>query len=171
MLARLALSLALTIAPFATPAHAQPGKAVLKFMASDGNWTDRSFTGHAFVCVQLTTGKDVKDDCFGFYPRTTGKTLVGGPGIIDREFDFSKKPPARFTNVQASITKPITASQRRQVLSFIRGFDKDFSLTPTNCLSFANGVARLVGLKTPASTSSATPVQFLNELRRLNPGI
>ena len=64
-------------------------------MAPDANWTDRAFTGHAFVCIQLKTAKGVSEDCFGFYLRKSGKALVGGPGVVDREFDFSKTPPVR----------------------------------------------------------------------------
>ncbi len=168
MLARLACCV-LTIVAVATPAYAQPGRAVLQFMAPDGGWADRGFAGGAFVCVQLRSATGQKEECFGFYTRGTGKAVVGGPGVIDSEFEFSKRPPGRFSNAKASVTKPITERQRQRILSFIRGFDKDFSLTGANCVSFSNGVARLAGLKTPTATSP-TPVQYLNELRRLNPG-
>lgn len=165
---RLILSLVLAVAPFAAPAYAQPRTASLQFMAPDGNWGDRSVTGHAFLCIQGKTGTGQSEDCFGFYLRKNGKALVGGPGVVDKEFDFSKTPPVRFTQVKASITTSITAARRQRLLSFIRRFDKDFSLNPANCIAFANGVARLAGLKTPGSTS-LTPVQYLNELRKLNP--
>ena len=162
------LSMVLVIAALAAPAHAQPRNVILQFMASDANWGDRGLTGRAFICLQLKTGRGVSEECFGFYVRKSGKALVGGPGVADREFDFSKSLPVRVVDVKASVTTPITAARRQRVLSFIRGFDKDFSLTPANCLAFANGVARLAGLKTPGSTS-LTPVQYLNELRKLNP--
>jgi hypothetical protein len=137
-------------------------------MAPDANWGDRSVAGHAFLCIQAKTGTGLREDCFGFYLRKSRKVLVGGPGVVDKEFDFSKTPPARFSQVKASLTTPITAAQRQRLLAFIRSFDKDFSLTPANCISFANGVAKLAGLKTPGSTS-LTPVQYVNELQKLNP--
>ena len=165
---QLIASLALVIAAFGTPAYAQARNVTLQFMAPDANWGDRSLTGHAFICIQRKTGRGVSEDCFGFYLRKSGKTLVGGPGVIDHEFDFSKTPLVRFTHVKASVTAPITVARRQRLLSFIRGFDKDFSPTPANCISFANGVARLAGLKTPRSTS-LTPVQYVHELRKLNP--
>jgi hypothetical protein len=165
---RLIPSLVLIVTAFGAPASAQPRQATLQFMAADANWADRGFTGHAFICVQLKTGSGATEDCFGFYLRKSGKALVGGPGVVDREFDFSKTPPVRFVQIKASVTAPITMARRQRLLSFIRAFDKDFSPTPANCLSFANGVARLAGLKTPASTS-LTPVQYVDALRKLNP--
>ena len=146
----------------------KPRNALLQFMAPDANWGDKNVTGHAFVCIQLKTGTGLSEDCFGFYVRKSGKALVGGPGVVEKEFDFSKTPPVRFTQVKASFTTSITPARRQRVLSFIRRFDKDFSLNPANCIAFANGVARLAGLKTPGSTS-LTPVQYLNELQKLNP--
>ena len=165
---RLVLSLVLLIAAFGATPYAQPRNATLQFMAPDANWADRAFTGHAFVCIQLKTAKGVSEDCFGFYLRKSGKALVGGPGVVDREFDFSKTPPVRFAQVKASVTAPMTAAQRQRILSFIRGFDRDFSPNPGNGIAFANGVAKLAGLKTPASTS-LTPIQYLDALRKLNP--
>ena len=149
----------LVIAAFGAPAHAQPRNLSLQFMAPDANWTDRSVTGRAFICIQLKSETGLSEDCFGFYQRKSGKALVGGPGVVDKEFDFSKTPPARFVQVKASMTTPITAARRQRLLAFIKGFDKDFSLTPANCVTFANGIARLAGLKTPGSTS-LTPVQY-----------
>ena len=165
---RLIPPLVLLIAAFGAPGYAQSRNVTLQFMAPDSNWADPQFTGHAFICIQLKTGTGLNEECFGFYRRKNGKALVGGPGVVDKEFDSSKTPPARFVQVKASITTPITAARRQRLLAFIKGFDKDFSLTAANCVSFANGVARLAGLKTPGSTS-LTPVQYLNELRRLNP--
>jgi hypothetical protein len=165
---RLIASLVLVIAALGAPAYAQPRPATLQFMAPDANWTDPNLVGHAFICIRLKTASGVTEDCFGFYLRKSGKALLGGRGVVDREFDFSKTPPVRFVQIKASVTAPITAARRQRLLSFIRGFDKDFSPTPANCISFANGVAKLAGLKTPTSTS-LTPVQYLDALRKLNP--
>ena len=152
------------------PERSQHRDMALQFMAPDGTWADSSFTGHAFVCLQLETDSSVTEDCFGFYPRAKGTALVGGPGVVDKEFDFSKSPPTRFGNVQVSVRTRVTMEQRQKALAFIRGFDKDFSLTSRNCVLFANGLARLVGLTTPKSSSFPTPVEYLRELRQVNPG-
>lgn len=157
------------VAPPALPARAADGIWV-QFMASDGNWADQSVTGHAFVCVQLQVSSGLKEDCFGFYPRKGGKGLVGGPGVVDSEFDFERHPPTRFSNVKASATKAISIEERVKVLAFIRGFDKNFTLGMTDCVNFSNGVARAAGLKVPASTALTTPVKYIEELRKLNPG-
>src|SRR5262245_41154885 len=93
---RLILSFVLATAAFGATAYAQPRNATLQFMAPDANWADRNLAGHAFICIQLKTAKGVSEDCFGFYLRKSGKALVGGPGVVDREFDFSKTPPGRF---------------------------------------------------------------------------
>lgn len=165
---RLILPLVLLIPAFGAPAYAQSRNLTLQLMAPDSNWADPNFIGHAFLCIQLKGGSAGNEECFGFYRRKSGKALVGGPGVIDKEFEFSKTPPARFSRVEASITTPMTSARRQRLLAFIKGFDKDFSLTAANCITFANGVARLAGLKTPGSTS-LSPVQYLNELRKLNP--
>lgn len=141
----------------------------IQIMASDANWTDSSFTGHAFVCMQLKLNTGLKEACYGFYPRSTAKALVGGPGVVDSEFDFEKHPPTRFSNVKASVTKAISVQDRTKILTFIKGFDKNFTLSASNCVAFANGVARLAGLKTPSSTNFTTPVSYVQKLRELNP--
>jgi hypothetical protein len=171
MLNVLAFALLLTtLACVAAPERAQHRDMSLQFMASDGTWADSSFTGHAFVCLHQKTDSSVTEDCYGFYPRAKGSALVGGPGVADTEFDFSKRPPMKFADVKVSVRTPITIEQRQKALAFIRGFDKDFSLTSRNCVLFASELAKLVGLKTPQSSSFRTPVEYLIELRKLNPG-
>ena len=139
-------------------------------MASEANWTDSSFTGHAFVCLQLRVNSGLKEDCYGFYPRKGMRALVGGPGVVDSEFDFEKHPPTRFSNVKVSLNKTISLDARRKILSLIRGYDKNFSLVSNNCVSFANSVARLAGLVTPDGVDFLTPVAYVQKLRALNPG-
>lgn len=165
---RLLLELVLLIAGSGAPAYAQARNVTVQFMAPEANWGDPRITGHAFICIQAQTASRPGEECFGFYLRKSGKTLVGGPGVVDREFDFARAPPGRFPQITASVTAPITAARRQRLLAFIRSFDKDFSLNSANGLAFANGAARLAGLKTPRSTT-LTPVQYLNELRKLNP--
>jgi hypothetical protein len=164
----LAAVLCLTALPV-IPVRAADGISI-QFMASDGNWADKSFTGHAFVCVQLQVGSGLKEDCYGFYPRKSGKGLVGGAGVVDSEFDFEKHPPTRFSNIKVSATKSITIDERVKVLTFIKGFDKNFTLGMIDCVNFSNGVAKAAGLKVPASTTFTTPVKYVEELRKLNPG-
>jgi hypothetical protein len=136
-----------------------------------GHWADPRFTRHAFVCVRLKRAAGVKEDCYGFYPRrATAKALVGGPGVVDSEFNFEKQPPGRLSNVKASVTKAISVQDRTKILAFIRAFDKHFSLNAANCVLFADGVAKLARLKTPVSTNVTTPLSYVEKLSALNPG-
>ncbi|NKE71318.1 hypothetical protein [Candidatus Manganitrophus noduliformans] len=140
----------------------------VQFMATGSNWSDSSFTGHAFVCLQLPTNTGIKEDCYGFYPKSIG-AIFGGPGVVDSEFNFSARPPTRFSNVVVSLTKSISLKQRQQILATIAGWDKSFSLTSTNCVSLANAVAGAAGLNRPAGTSFSTPVQYVTKLKEANP--
>ena len=87
---RLLSGLVLLIAGFGAPAYAQPRNVTVQFMAPEANWGDPRITGHAFICIRLETGSQRSEECFGFYARKNGKALVGGPGVVDREFDFSR---------------------------------------------------------------------------------
>jgi hypothetical protein len=143
----------------------------IQIMASDGNWKDQSFTGHAFICLQLPVSNGVKEDCYGFYPRQNGTGLIGGPGIVDSEFDFDKHPPTRFSNVKASVTKAISLQERKKILDVITGFDKNFTVGIVDCVRFSNAVAKAAGLKVPTETTFTTPVSYIKKLQQLNPGI
>ena len=144
------------------------GEPSIQFMATGANWSDGSFTGHAFVCIQLPTNSGIKEDCFGFYPRTAG-SIFGGPGVVDSEFDFTAHPPCRFANIQVSVAKTITVAQRQRVLTVINGWDKHFTFNASNCVSLANAVAAAVGLNHPTDTSYTSPVQYVQKLKELTP--
>lgn len=137
-------------------------------MATGASWSDSSFTGHAFVCIQLPTTSAIKEDCYGFYPKSEG-SIFGGPGVVDSEFDFTAHPPTRFSNVRVSVTKAISLSQRQRILTVIKGWDKSFSLTSSNCVSLANAVAEAAGLTRASETSFMTPVEYVQRLKELNP--
>lgn len=153
-----------------SPAYAQQEPVIVQIMAADANWADKSFTGHAFICIQLKLSNGIKEDCYGFYPKNAAAAVVGGPGVVDSELDFDKHPPTRFGNVRISVTKGVSLEARMKILGLIKGWRKDFALTAVNCVAFANAVADLAGLRTPASTNSITPVGYVMQLRSLNPG-
>jgi len=154
----------------ASQACANDDAVFVRIMAPDANWSDGSFTGHAFVCLEEERIVGLREDCYGFYPRKSGKALVGGPGVVDSEFDFANHPPARFSKIQASITKPISNDSRIRILDFIKAFDKSFTLNAANCVTFTNEVAKLAGLRTPDSTNFTTPASYVQKLRELNSG-
>ena len=142
----------------------------MQIMATDGNWADKSFTGHAFVCLQLRLSTGIKEDCYGFYPKGTTSTIVGGPGVVDSEFNFAERPMTRFSNVKVSVTKGVSLEVRAKILKLIQGWKKDFELSSTNCVAFANAVADLAGLRIPSGTGLTTPVNYVTHLRDLNTG-
>ena len=137
-------------------------------MATGANWSDSSFTGHAFVCLRLTVHNGIKEDCYGFYPRSSG-AIFGGPGVVDSELDFNAHPPTRISNVRVSVTKTISLTQRQRILSVIHNWKNQFSLTSSNCVSLANAVAEAAVLRAPSDRSYATPVQYVQNLKELNP--
>lgn len=164
------LIVSMCLVSFETPTRASDD-ILIQFMASDANWVDKSFTGHAFICIQLKLNDGLKEDCYGFYPRSSGRALIGGPGVVDNEFDFDKHPPTRFSNIKASVIKVISTQDRSSILTLIKEYEKDFKLTTSNCVKFTNEVAKKAGLKTPNSTDTTTPVSYIRKLQELTPGL
>ena len=143
----------------------------VEIMASSTSWADRSFFGHAWICLGVNLSSGIKEDCYGFYPRSGGLGQIVGPGTVDSEF-ADKKPVTRFSHVEASVKNGISDAQRRQILTMIREWSttKSFKLSDHNCVSFANEVAKAAGLHTPTLAAATTPVAFVKELKALNPG-
>jgi hypothetical protein len=113
------------------------GDPTIQIMGTSANWADSSVTGHAFVCIQLPTNSGIKEDCYGFYPKGAG-SIFGGPGAVSSEFDFNAHPPTRFSNIVNSVSKSITLQQRQDVLNAIYGHSTNYSITTSNCVTFAN---------------------------------
>lgn len=150
---------------------AQDGQnPTIQIMGTSANWADGSVTGHALVCIQLPTKSGIKEDCYGFYPTSVG-SIFGGPGVVSSEFDFNVHPPTRFSNVVNSISAPITLQQRQNILQTIFGHPTTYSITTSNCVSFANEVARAAGMNVPDDTSYTTPESYVNQLKALNPSL
>jgi hypothetical protein len=145
------------------------GNPILQIMGTSANWADSSVTGHAFVCIALPTNSGIKEDCYGFYPNGAAGSIFGGPGVVSSEFDFNAHPPTRFSNIVNSVTKTITLQQRQNVLAAINGHPTTYSLTSSNCVTFANELARAAGLKAPEDTSYTTPESYVAKLKALNP--
>jgi hypothetical protein len=145
----------------------------VQFMASGpANWDDNSITGHAFICVGIKVGSGIKEECFGFYPKTGGKGAVYGPGCVDSEINgkCGDHPITRFSHVTASVKKGISEEQRRAIYRLGEEWSKkDFLLGWRDCVAFSNAVAQAAGLKVPPSTAATTPAVYVQKLKDLNP--
>ena len=77
MFARLACALMLTY--FTVPESLfAAGGINLEIMASRVSTIKGEFTGHAFMCIALLLNSGIKEDCYGFYPKTDNiKGYVG----------------------------------------------------------------------------------------------
>lgn len=140
----------------------------LELMASRVSTINGEFTGHAFMCIELLLNSGIKEDCYGFYPKTDNiKGYIGGPGVVQSEF---QKKPDRFSRVDQSVKTPITIGQRAKILGLVNDWDKaDYSLTKQQCVDFVSSVAAAAGLKIPSRDAADFPVDFLKKLRALNP--
>src|SRR5258708_37814388 len=76
---------------------ASPPPIQIEFMASATSWTNNEYVGHAFLCISIPLNSGIKEDCYGFYPRSSSpKGFIGGPGVTVSEF---QKNPSRFSRV------------------------------------------------------------------------
>jgi hypothetical protein len=138
----------------------------LEVMASRTSWTNAEFVGHAFMCIAIPISTGIKEDCFGFYPRKGGKAFIGGPGVVNSEF---QKNPRRFSRVTVSFKRPISEDQRRQIISMIDGWNsKDYNLTHRNCIDFVNSIAQMLGWRTPTRVPTDLPETYLRKLVEAN---
>lgn len=146
---------------------------IIQFMASGpANWNDNSITGHAFICVGLKVNIGIKEECFGFYPKTGGKGAVYGPGCVDSELNgkCGDHPLTRFSNVTVSVKKEISEEQRRAIYALGKEWNaKQFVLGWRDCVAFSNAVAQTAGLKVPALTTATPPAVYVQKLKDLNP--
>lgn len=140
----------------------------LELMASRVSAIDGEFTGHAFMCIKLHLNSGIKEDCYGFYPKTGGlKGYVGGPGVVTSEF---RKNPLRFSRVEESLQIHISEDQRRAILNLVnRWDDNSYDLTSQQCVDFIRSVSETAGLRLPPRSTFDLPVDFLKKLKRENP--
>lgn len=140
----------------------------LELMASKVSTINGEFTGHAFMCLALLLNSGIKEDCYGFYPReNTVKGYIGGPGVVDGEF---QKNPSRFTRITQSLTILISDGQRRTILGLVNEWNtKNYDLTRQQCVDFVRAVATAAGLKVPPRNTTDFPVDLLTKVKNLNP--
>ena len=160
----LAMILCSLVAGF-IPARAGQGDITLTIMASPAGYAAGLSPGHAFFCITLLLQASLKEECYGFYPKTLLGVFVGGPGVVQSEF---KKNPARFSTVAASDTDDINEQQRRNILNAVDEFNKaNYKFTENNCIDFLVRVVQLAGWPVPPRSSWQTPVQFVNAVVKL----
>lgn len=138
----------------------------VEFMASDTSWIESAYTGHAFMCIRLRINSGWKEDCYGFYPKSGSKGFIGGPGLVQSEF---QKNPSRFARIGISISKPINESQRLEILRLVNVWNGEpFDLTNRNCIDFVASVAKDIGWLLPAREPTELPRAYLKKLQDEN---
>jgi len=144
-----------------------PTPIQVELMASEVSWTNQEYVGHAFMCISIPLNSGIKEDCYGFYPKTNSVVgFIGGPGLTDSEFD---RKPSRFSRVTVSYKKPITDEQRRAILKLVDEWNtKAYNLTDQSCLDFVNSVAQKLKWKTPPRVATDLPETFLKKLVAAN---
>lgn len=149
-----------------TPTFGAPGDIYVEFYGAKTSWSDSEFVGHAFACVALHLNNGIKEDCYGFYPKTGGKGLVGGPGLVASE---ANKNPGRFDHIDTTVKVKISDDQRRQILALANQWNsKDYSLTTSNCIDFVHEAIGKTGLKRPDRTQFQLPADYMQSLDQLN---
>lgn len=135
------------------------------FMASKQSWTDKEWTGHAFMVIQIPVESGVKEDGYGFYPREGGKGFINGPGVVKDEFEN----PSRFSRVTVSVTHAITDGQRRTILKVAQKWnDQHYNLLDQNCIRFVADAATAAGMKVPVPERAELPSTYMERLKKAN---
>jgi hypothetical protein len=146
-----------------------PPSVQIEVMASEVSWTNQEFVGHAFICISIPVNSGIKEDCYGFYPKTNSVAgFIGGPGLTDSEFN---RNPSRFSRVTVSYKRPITDEQRRAILKLVDEWNTHaYKLTNQSCIDFVNSVAQKLEWKTPPRVVTDFPETFLKKLVKANGG-
>ena len=144
------------------------GSIKIEFMASDVSWVEQEYVGHAFMCISIPLNSGIKEDCFGFYPRSNSPlAFIGGPGVTVSEFE---KKPSRFSRITLSIKKPITEDQRRAILKLVNDWNSgNYNLRNQSCIDLVDSAARTLGWTTPPRVASDLPERYLKKLSDANP--
>ncbi len=99
--------------------------------------------GHAFVCISYHLSSGIKEDCFGFYPASSGNEAVIGGDSLNDEF---QKNPDRFSNVSWSLKKKLGSTQRQSFFQIVNDANsRTFSLTKYNCGDFVFDAVQAIG--------------------------
>src|SRR6266702_6003590 len=143
--------------------HAAPGDITLEFMASPEGFTSGPSLGHAFFCIGLDLNSGIKEDCFGFYAKTSAGMFVGGPGVVNSEF---QKNPGRFANVVSDFKTTISESQRKAIYQVISDFNaKNYSLIASSCIDLEMAIAQAAGLRAPPRSTIQLPRDFVDGIK------
>jgi hypothetical protein len=146
-------------------ANAAPGDIFVEFLAVPES---ASSPGHAFVCFSLHLQQSIKEDCFGFYPKSL-KDVFNGAGKVESELK-RESASERFSKVTESFKTKIDAEKRSAAYTEIQKWSgSKYDLEVKNCGDMANAVASKLGLKPPPRDQFVRPVTFVKLLKNLNP--
>lgn len=125
------------------------------------SWTT---AGHAWVCIAHHLNSGIKEDCYGFYPKTQGNEGIIGGSDLANEF---KKNPGKFQNVSVSVKKDITLDQYRAFHAVVNDYNsRTWYLVADDCRSFVGAAASSFGWNVPAYTP--LPAQWVQRLKAAN---
>lgn len=160
------LAVLASAAMLSKPAVGAPGDIYVEFYGAKTSWSDSEFVGHAFACIALHLNNGIKEDCYGFYPKSGGKGLIGGPGLTASE---ANKNPGRFGHIDTTVKVKITEDQRRQILALTDQWNsKDYSLTTSSCIDFVHDAVGKTGLKRPDRSKFQLPADYMKAIDQMN---
>jgi len=154
----------------ASGAKANPGDIYLYLYSSTLSYANSSAFGHAFTCMAYHLNSGIKEECFGFYPKTTSALLIGGPGVADNE--GLAKRPNRFNpgELTGEIGVKLSGDMRHKFFVLLDDWNsKNYSLTDSNCIDFVDAVAAILLLARPPRSAAQTPTSYLTALKNRNP--
>lgn len=122
-------------------------RGVTKWRTGPGNWTSYA---------KLTSTKQ----------SGPVEMIVGGPGIVKREFATA---PIRFANVTSEFHVSITEEQRRKILQTMDEFNgESYSLVDQNCIDLVERIAAKIGLQRPRRWIGQLPSDYVRSLAAVN---
>lgn len=143
-------------------AAADDGNIFLEFMGRPTAPITDGTPGHVFFCIRAQLIAGLREDCFGFYPKS-GLKAFDGPCFVSNEFKKSA-----ITRVSTSLSHKIDENTRRAIYSEIQKWaGNDYKLLVSNCMDFALTVAKTAGLKVPDRAVAKESTEFVDGLRKL----
>jgi hypothetical protein len=165
---------AVRAAPTQPAAKPAAPAATLQFLARrDQSW-DQWQAGEPIIC--MTAAAAPAPDCFSFLIQGAAMTVYGQLACKDNDFvGLCKNLPA--VNLPADMsayptlgTYPINQAQRQRIIETVAAWNAR-QVVPGSCegAAFANQVARAAGLRTPRSSRTTTPYDYVVQLVKSNP--
>src|SRR3954463_15177569 len=90
-----------------------PGEIDFKIFASKHSWTDKEWSGHAFMAIVLYKRASAKEERYGFFPDSAGLSRIYGPGVLMQETHSL----TRFSRIRSTAAKLIDESKRCAIIS------------------------------------------------------